>query len=362
MYPQEDRDKALWRLEKFLEIREQLKQNPTFQSILERTYPDSRDGFTDEYAREKVSWLEYGPNNKEWVEREEMRWLDDATRCLGEIQQKKLFDAQCLWRAGQLEIPEVRTSKDFSFWENNIMQCPFISEINENDIEMYTQYLQSFNVEFLERFIMPWQDYDGIKISQDSETAIRPFPEWYDFHNGRTGAAMYMNLPDVKGEKERYYIKLWMEENKRKREENPELYVSKVDPRPYLSNQDGNINYFVNTFDTDEMKDLYRKYKGISETSNHVEGLQERIRILSRSSETPAIPTTTTIAETIELQVHKVKVAEIVNTLPPAFEQYKLDKEMGLFHELEKDKYGDWHYNAILRGRELAGESRDFDY
>src|ERR1051325_4459109 len=120
MSTQEDKEKAEWRFKKHLEIKAELQQNEKLKAFLEGAYPDSRAEFIDAYAAEKVNWLDWGPKFKEWLEKEDLQWVEDATDRLKEIQQKKLFDAQCLWRAEKLEIPEIKVTYDFYTWEGDI--------------------------------------------------------------------------------------------------------------------------------------------------------------------------------------------------------------------------------------------------
>ena len=205
MNPTEEKEKAQWRKQKLLEIKAELKNNAWLKDYLLQTYPNARERFLDEYAGEKIRWLEYGEQQKEKLEDEDLQFYHTAFNKLEEIQQKKLFDVQCQWRAEKLVIPEIKISFDFGYWEKNILNCPFIEPITENEIDLYNQYMLSNNYENHIDWFLSWQNYEQIKLAYVSENENANFPEWYDFHNGRTGSSVFMLLPDIRGEKEEFY-------------------------------------------------------------------------------------------------------------------------------------------------------------
>src|ERR1041384_1540012 len=147
MNPEQEKEKAEWRKQKFLEFKEELLRNEKLKKFLANVYPTSRESFISDYAQQKVTWLEWGPNHLKWLERDDLQWVNDATSRLKEIQQKKLFDIQCQWRAEKIKIPGVRITCDFYYWEENIFNCPFISPVSSQDFDLYMQYLQSSNFE-----------------------------------------------------------------------------------------------------------------------------------------------------------------------------------------------------------------------
>lgn len=288
MNPQEEKEKAIWRQQKHLEFKKELKSNEKFMKFLEKTYPFARQGFIDEYARDKVRWLEWGKFHIEWLEREDLQWLNDATDRLEEIQQKKLFDIQCLWRAEKTELPEIKTTFDFKYWEDNILNCPFISPITESEVDMYIQYLQSENFENTQGFLDRWQDYEEIKQAYNDGNANRNFPDWYDFYNGRTGLPVYLLLPDIRGEKEEFYLSLWREENEKKakekqkvKEQTPAPPDPDADRRPHLDyHKKGWLTWFVNTFEDKETQEHFKRYGGERPYGDYDDSLEDDLRTL----------------------------------------------------------------------------------
>ena len=381
MNPEKEKEKALWRQQKHLEIKEELRQNEKLKKLLEPAYPDSRDKFIDDYAAKKVRWLEYGPNHKEWLEREDLKWVNDATGRLEEIQQKKLFDVQCLWRAEKIEIPELKLTEDFKYWEENVFNCPFTEPVTEQEVEYYIQYLQSLNFENEQGWFDRWQDYKEIKKAYNSEDANRNFPDWYDFHNGRTGLSAYLLLPDVRGEKEDFYIRLWNKEfheniarEKKKKEEEANLNKSEPAPqevqdkRPGLSyHGKGWLTWFVTTYEDKETQEMFKKYGGERDSdSNDDEYLTNDLKLLSRADKPVPIEGWFDWKEAIHKAADRYRIEKIIDALPVAYEQYRMNVDLNIpFAEpesLKKIDYKNGYGKAVLRGRELNGEPGDFDF
>jgi hypothetical protein len=375
MKPEEEKQKALWRQEKFRAFREELQKNEVMQKFLEDAYPNSKEGFISEYAHAKVRWIEYGPKHVEWNERDDLQWYHDAMARIGEIQQKKLFDMQCQWRAEKIEIPEIKITRDFYYWEEYILDCPFIPPATEDDIGLYIQYLHSSNFEKKQGWLDRWQDYDEIKEAYQSENANRNFPEWYDFHNGRTGASAYMLLPDIRGEKEEFYLDFWRKELHKKSEEQRKeteavksiaeaAGISLNNPLPHLGfHKRGWLTWFVTTYEDKETQKAFEQYGGESiYHSDNDESVDNDLDTL-RDSETPvAIEGWYDWKEAIHRAAHKYSTEKIIEALPLAYEKYRMNIELKIpFLELKPDE-DVWYRNAILRGRELNGEPKDFDF
>jgi hypothetical protein len=370
MNPENQVEKALWRKQMFLKYKAELEANETLRQMLERTYPDSRQRFIEDFAQKKVDWEEYGDQHRTWLEREDLQWVERANACLDQILQKKLFDAQCLWRAEQLEIKEVDVTDDFCHWGRNIRACPFIEPITEADLDIYVQYLQSSNFEQDLGFLEDWQDHEDITAAYRSDGEDRNVPEWYEFHNGRTGLGIYMTLPDIRMEKEEVYMKLWraqhfIEAAKLKKE------LSKADnpigpPLPILNYyMDGWMKWFVESFEDKETIAAYHAHAHAMDNSWDDEQLHDSLELLARADRLVPIQGWYDWKEALHRAADSYSRARILEALPEAYEQYRLHIDLGLGFEMQHDRsYGwnDGYRNAILDGREMNGEPRDFNF
>src|SRR5438045_2809039 len=133
----------------------------------------------------------------------------------------------------------------------HILNCPFLDPVSEEDVAIYMQYLQSNNFCNNPFMYRQWQDYEQLKEAYTTDNSDFAVPDWYEFHNGRTGHGTYMLLPDIRGEKEEHYMKIWREQRPSRLEakqgaEAP-APVKRLPHVPYLSNQF--FDWFVQTFE-----------------------------------------------------------------------------------------------------------------
>lgn len=371
MNPLEEKERALWRQQKHLEFKDELRKNEKFMQFLERTDPRWRESFIDEYAFQKVNWIEWGAKHIEWLEREDLQWVEDATGRLKEIQQKKLFDIQCLWRAEKITLPQIKLTDDFSYWEKNILNCPFIEPVTESEVDMYIQYLQSENFEKSQGWLDRWQDYEEIKEAYNSENADRNFPDWYDFHNGRTGLSAYLLLPDIRGKKEEFYMDLWRNELHEKVEKQKQQPAptpapdSNLDQRPFLDyHKKGWMTWFINTFEDKQTQETFKRFGGENPYRDYDEYLQDDLRMLEHADRIVPIQGWFDWKEALHKTAFRYFREKVTEALPLAYEQYQMRVEMGLAFEVDPDLpvYDKWYHDALLRGRELNGEPRDYDF
>ena len=402
MTPEEEKNRALKWQQQHLQFKAELMTNEIMLRFLEDAYPNSREEFISDYAHKKVQWLEWGPNKAQWLEREDLSWVNDATARLKEIQQKKLFDMQCQWRAEKISIPGVEVSSDFDDWEDDIFNCPFLEPVTESEVELYAQYLQSENFEKYQGFLDRWQDYEAIKAAyNESEEASRNFPDWYDFHNSRTGLSVYLLLPDIRGKKEDFYLDLWRDHSRKRyaiemekkqaiqhppseapqtpartpEASTPSTEVpaetakapeDPVEKRPRLDyHRNGWMTWFVNTFEDKDTQQNFIKYGGEKPFEDRDESLDDDLRLLSRADKPVPIDGWFDWREAIHKAASRYCREKIAEALPIAFEQYKMHIDTNItFERPDADRIGfrNWYRNAVLDGRELNGEPRDFDF
>ena len=361
-----EKEKAEWRVNALEQYRKELLANPEYAEYAKqyRLNPGMLEEFARHYANDKIQWMEWGEQFRKWQEDEDMQWINDAFDRLKEIQQKKLFDMQCLWRAEQLEIPGIVCCDDFSYWEFHIFNCPFLDKITPEELSMYQQYLESMNFEFEQGWFDRWQDYDMIKGAYNEAGTNRNFPDWYDFYNGRTGKSIYFTLPNTRGDKEEFYISLWrkefLEKNKKMMED------PNTEKRPFLNYHEKDyLKWFVETYDDKETQKIFEDYGEVNWDSIDDE-LDENIKLLSEEGFPLPIHGWFDWKEAIQKIADNLRLQKIAEALPEAYQQYCMQYDMNLGFPEDNPDY--WKENTerwkgyILRGRELNGEPMDFDF
>lgn len=354
--------------------RKEIEENEAMQNYFKSFNTSSVKNFIDSYISSKISWMRFGDFYKEKADREASQWIEQAHEHLQAILQKKLFDIQCLWRAEQIQLEGVEICFDFKIWEKDIWDCPFIEPITTDDIAMYCDYLSSAEFELQDFYdINNWQDYEQIKEAYQDDSDDDDMPDWYEFHNTRTGNSSWLLLPDIRGEKEEFYSNLFFNskehldtiaEHKAKNVVNPD-----VDARPNLdSYPKEKLDFFVKTFE-DRTVQLKHKYysencrygSGDRQTEHYIELFRE---VLDLNEPFP-IQAHHDFREAVAIAYNQYKCKKIADHLPRAFEQYLFNKEMGFVVSNRDNFYRSLraiYTERFIKGRVLNGEAPNLDF
>jgi hypothetical protein len=242
--------------------------------------------------------------------------------------------------------------------------------------------VQSNNFEFQLELFQDWQDFDEIKEAYTAEDGDRNVPEWYDFHNGRTGKGILFTLPDIRGEKEMFYRRLVAADEKKQKQEqlaaNDEInkdtepnQQQSISSKPYLWAHDRNIlDFFVNTFEDKETQKMYKKYKMMTTPiSERAYDYNEMWDLLAQNNEVWPIKAHYDWREAFNNCYTSYQRHKIVKALPLAYEQYKMYREMNIPFEGPKESRIELYQSLvafvkkeILQGRKLNGEPENFDF
>lgn len=343
--------------------RSELEANDSFQSYLSGFKTNTVEVFLDMYLRRKYQAYKHKIFYAEQLEKMRTQWIDEANEHLEPILQKKLYDMQCLWRANKLTIEGVEISFDFKLWGNDILNCPFL-ELTTDDIELYQDFLKSGEADLYCNSFHDWQDYDDLKKAYAGDSDFE-MPEWYEYHNMRTGNGPLSLLSDVREPKERFYIDIANENDEKKKAKiHSSPYVP--DDRPFLwYSDDETVTFIVNTFEDAESKKNMQNYLQYKKTSDF--DLDRLIMDMSEIDDYIPIESHYDYKQALEIAYNKYFLGKVSEHLPIAYEQYLFNKSMNLDNAKEKfhDSYVNIrndYYKSILDGRELNGEPRDLNF
>ncbi len=349
-------------------LREEMESSESIRNYLKDFQPASVKRFIDHYLLYKAMWINHGEYYTRYNEEEQLQWETEASEHLEYIQQKKLFDIQCLWRAEKITIPEVEVCYDFGMWEDEIFNCPFIDPISKEDIDLYMQYLQQNNVDLSElSFYRSWQNYEEMKEAyNDDGDALWNFPEWYDFCNGRRGTGTLMLLPDIRGEKEEFYRNIYRKSIKEEMAAKQAAFDAARDKRPSLNYYEDNfMEWFVTTFDSKEVQEFYRSYTWANRNRDRKEQIETTINLLLSAEEHVPIDAHYNWMEALEIAANKYRVKKIAEALPSAYERYLINIAAGIrFADAgnSRREYRDPMIDTIIKGRILNGEPGDLNF
>ncbi len=359
---------------------DELHANAAVKEFLTRFNPESVKRFIDHYLDTKTICHQHGEFYLKHKEDHDLVWIEAANEHLANIQQKKLFDLQCLWRADKIKLPGVDICFDFQILERDILNCTFLDPVSLEEVEMYKEYLLSENADIeneLRYSFVNWQMYDDLKFAYESGNARCNFPEWYDFYNSRRGTGVYMSLPDIRGEKEQEYIRLGLgldPQREKALKAIQDVFDNPGKPRtdkkglPYLNEFDSEMtDYFVSTFEDKLTKKYYKAYKWFIKDESDEEDILEIIDMFLKSGEQIPVQENADWKEAMYKASRKFKAARIVEAMDYAFDQYLLTLNMGIGfakkeHFMSLEATRKTLINDILKGRKLKGEPENLDF
>jgi hypothetical protein len=396
-----------------MEKREKLKQkiikelddDRRLDSFFNEFRADTIQPFKEQYAFTKANLLLNGEVYIQNKQNRDLHFHKEAEEILWHIQQKKLFDIQCLWRAERIKLEGVDIIEDFNYWSVDIKRCPFLPPITVQEMELLMQYVQSHSYDEPLFSIFSWQDYNTYKEEHLGEHESLSMPEWYHYYNMHRGTESLLLLPDIRGEKEEGYQNNGLKDIMDKKEvpftdredrSKPKTKAKKVeekydmyDPPPYVSpeiigmgdtrpwiNNDWKKGWgeFINLFENSELKKVHEARIRLSE--NNLERfdyweLEDAFDTLRLSVENYAMEPYFAWKDGIIRLAQKFKKDKIAEALPLVFEQYLFKVENNIVPFINRQETQDIkrakasandHKRWILRGRKLQGEPMNFDF
>lgn len=351
---------------------EEFRNNPVYSAYFTGYNPDSVKNFISNYINRKGELIHYSEFYIERLEEtKELRYREKTEAIFNLILQKKLFNKQLEWRARKIEIPQIRTSFDFEFWEDNIRYCPFIEEVSEREIDVLKQFLRSNNYnDQTESWLCGWQNYDEITEKNDTDD-YDMMPEWYEFYDGMMGTGTLLLLPDLRDSAQTKYIHAAMhkqqEEHIRKVESGEIVYPPP--PPPFLFANGKTLLDFARKFEQDEIlirlfKANCKQFEELTNESFEKEELEASINILLESDHPVYMPGGMEWKEAIHKCAQQYINTIIASELDSVYEEYLTMRMMGISGELKTDKFANHDYfaNLFLEGKKLLGEPENFDF
>jgi hypothetical protein len=364
------------------QVAEDLLSNPRYDEFFAAYQPPVRAQFVREYVSKRHLWTQFGDFYERHLAGNLTQFEEEAYARLWDIQQKKLFDLQCEWRAELLTVPGVNTSADFDTLGGRIEHCTVIPPIAPAELEMYLDWVRQadYEEELQSHWSgRSWQQYDEIKAQLDPETdeankegfLFGEVSEWYEFHNQRTGNGRLLRLPDLRGQKEDRYLDAWRAHNAAKREADPPATpATPPDPRPaYIAYDEARQLHgaFAQQFESAALNRQRTSYETANPPSTWEDEELERVLDFLKDINEP-VPIAA--GDDWRLAVRQASYAfrkqKLLDSLPQAYESYCQRQEWGIAQpacsEREPHSIATWYNKAILKGRKLLGEPKDFNF
>ncbi|MEL6561049.1 MAG: hypothetical protein AAFQ94_22850 [Bacteroidota bacterium] len=347
----------------------EITSNEKYKCYFDQFQESSVDPFVKNYAEKKAQLEVYGDYTKFQQERTLKRFQTEGWEALREIQHKKLFDTECLWRAEEIPRPsEVLATKDFDMFAENILDYDGIEPITDKDIELYQQYLRK--PQQLIKFGSHHSHYSEFRMMKNEYLKNGDtFNEYFDYHNLMTGNHKLLFLPDIREEKELEYVH-FRDQHESKKEQKKVTPKPVTPQKPFLRMYDDDqLTEFAKLCDDRKMVNFIKDYKvWISERPDFV--YDWAFEYLSDvSPERVPIRANHDWKEAIYFAAADHKSNRIADILPTLHQEYLIKKDAGiLMGEYDKDSMSiykmisDRWRNLILEGRKLKGEPEDFNF
>jgi hypothetical protein len=280
------------------------------------------------------------------------------------IQQRKLFELQCKWRAGKIDLPDVHTTWDFEYWSDLIQRCPLIPPITQEEYDLYHGYVLSEDYDDCERYGARWQTYDVLKLwDEEEDEEDDSYPAWYSYWERFKGESDWRLLPDIRGQKEHEY---WRLANKELFEKASKVTVP--DKRPYLATWffEERENFFK-TCEPDLLRHFYA-YEREADWEDAEDRLRQAIWTLLDFDEPLPMEYNDDWREGIFSAARRADQIRLAKACDAAFKDYLGREALRLNHEvhLDDDKIKKeeqrraQYMEAIRKGMILNGEKPDF--
>jgi hypothetical protein len=366
IFVQELRDKFLF----------EIKQSSVYKDYLKKYEPSSVEEFILNYAEKRINLIEESETLlKARDQTEDEGFLQSGREVINYILQKKLFNLQLQWRANKLDIPEIQTSFEFDFWEKNIEYCNFIPPITRCEVNIMKSFLENNYFSGFQDWMF-WQFY-GYLVEKDENGLYQNMPDWYDYYDEMMGTGFLLHMPDIRGEKEEFYIQIARTAKLKEAEERKlEANTQNTTYLPRLYTLDSDITEFARVYEKDPcFKELFR----IWETSVYPEYADKEydsfktecaIKILEKTNTPLLIERGMVWHKAIIHCAERYITDKVLEVLDTVYDEYIMFNKLGIAKRFSPEELKEEYYKSmcqnysemILKGRELSGEPRDFDF
>ena len=360
---EEDAQKKVWL--------EELEANPTVQAYFKKYTQDSVMRFIDRFLWKKSLWANYAPRYLKEMQEEGREWVESASEHLEYIQQKRLFDLQCLWRAEKIKLDGIELCVDFAILKSDILNCQNIDPISKEDIDIYVNFLLSDEAAIESSELEGWEDYEELKEAYHDENSNHIFPAWYDYHYTMTGNSYLLDLPDIRGEKEEFYANIVRQKNAEKNEQEHIEFEKRLAKKQETEINDYNeehMDWFVKTFESKENYQLYKAMIWKDEERGKRDFIEYDFDLLFSANEDVPIEYNSDWREGVRIAANKYRNRKIAEAMPTAWELYNINLQNGIsFHADESDiemyKFVKKQtIETLIEGRILNGEPDNLDF
>jgi len=353
-----------------------LRSSPIYHEFFSQFNPSSVDQFIRSYAKRKAFYLTRGNDYVNQQEQTSLRYMMIAEDCLWSIQQKKLFNLQCQWRAEQIRLKGIEHSTQFQFLSANIQHCPYITPVSKAEIELYIRFIRS-GMATLVLSYDNWQDYEAFKAEYQSGTipavdddVESHMPPWYRFYDEYMGTGSLLDLPNIRGEKENRYRSIARKKQLEQLKKNSQ--PRKVDGRPYLSIYDTElVESFVRRFEDRKTLKFCQAVESFQQNLDDNIELEDALETLKQAQTEIAVRSHPDWKQAVIEAARQYELLQVASILPMVHQEYSLRVENGInfpqsLIDKKREEYAfqlcETARQQIMEGRSILGEPANMKF
>ena len=349
--------------------KEELYCKGRYKNFFENYDEETIHAFIDEYAKKKTHYLLNGDKLISEEENCQLYFRNLAETLIWEIQQKKLFDLQCLWRAEKIKIESIKVTRDFEYLESSIKNCNLIDAIDRDELQLYLDYILSDDYSDEKKYTR-WQDYDAIKCYSLQLLPDSIIPEWYLYHYKMTESQNLLDLPDIKGEKELHYLEILRKEKLHMQNHDQINHDAQSETKLPLAINYKTFEFFISTFEDKSLLKYFHAAEKFHPDLNKNSELDEALYILRIADEKVPVITNRNWKDGVIEAAKYFKTKKVAEALLVLFDEYTMRIKTNLpFNDGAETtrqqlilRNVDNYKKQILKARELKGEAADFNY
>lgn len=359
----------------------ELTTKKKYKKYFEQYNPESVKHFIRSYAFYKSNLYAIGPTYKYLDESHKSIFKDKAKEYLHLIQQEKLVRLQFEWNKETMKLEGIECNPDFYYYYEFPFECPFLPPITKDEIDDLYFFLMSdefysheFNSDqrYSSLFEETFRQFEDVYVFDDDDQN-EGLPKYHYFLMEKYRLKPLLSDSLIRAKKENIYINMGREELRnfymKQGEEMKKNPRKDYDYRPQLRIYNHEIlRKFIAAFEKPEILKYYdvmyrERKKGDDGATNsaihYLEKVKEQVTVIANDN------WRTGIIEAAE----KNKREKAARALYEVFDTYQKHIETKKTPFIKKENPGQtlskskvYHRRNLLRGRELAGEPRDFNF
>jgi hypothetical protein len=342
----------------------EVMEDPKALRWLAKFRPEGVEGFFASYWVFRMCWINFGQFQIHHRNSQLTQHIEEAEKVLYFIQQKKLFDLQCLWRAETVLVPEVRFGAEFAVLALDIQTLDFLPPITDEEFGILKDFLETAEWDWGKATCEGWQNHWMFIIDQKAYPE-KGFPKFYSYFDERKGEeSVWTMLPDLRAPKEARYSDAANEYCDSKDDD----AEADADPRPHLMDNIDSIGEFAKLYEDRFTNDCREAMEWSAE--NRDQALELALQELKDSKERLPIQAHDDWRIAVMRTADVLKRRRISAALDHAYDNYKFRIQNNIgFAPSERtmeenlliqrtEKWGE----IILVGREYLGEPKNFEF